>query len=563
MNNNNRIINNYNNNNNINNNINNNYNNNYNNNNYNNYNNNNFNNNYNYNFNNNVNNNYYNKINNNNNNINPKNNNKINYINNINNDTKINFIKKNNNNNNNNINNKLNYPSNNNNKINSNANNKIIINKKNEKLNSEPQIQKNNNKKNQQINPNLITKLFYNIHSESNSNKNRINNNNNNNEIKKLNNNNSNFTKTRFIQKSANASPNRINEKTNFLKINKNTIMNNFNNNNNKKKIINSKRSYIPQVNIDLSRSSLIKKNSSSRAVSNEIKRKYSNDNNYHKNIKINNSENSQINKSSDDINSKEKFQGIPKKNYFYHEFPNLEFRKTMEDFHTIIPNFINESSYFGLFDGHSGIEVAQYLKTNFHKILKSNIEKIGDIPKSLNITFNQIDQDVINKKNFTNEVGSTATILIIHHINKKKYIFCANVGDSKCFLIKKNKVNQISVDHKCTVENEVERIKKKGGIVFSGRVFGTLILTRTIGDREMKNYGVISNPSIYSNEINENEDQYIIIASDGVWDVVNEEDILNMSKKNLEAEKFCKMIIKKAIDNGTRDNVSCIVIKL
>ena len=287
-------------------------------------------------------------------------------------------------------------------------------------------------------------------------------------------------------------------------------------------------------------------------------------DNNYHKNIKINSeNNNNNINKSSDDINSKEKFQGIPKKNYFYHEFPNLEFRKTMEDFHTIIPNFINESSYFGLFDGHSGIEVAQYLKTNFHKILKSNIEKIGDIPKSLNITFNQIDQDVINKKNFTNEVGSTATILIIHNINKKKYIFCANVGDSKCFLIKKNKVNQISVDHKCTVENEVERIKKKGGIVFSGRVFGTLILTRTIGDREMKNYGVISNPSIYSNEINENEDQYIIIASDGVWDVVNEEDILNMSKKNLEPEKFCKMIIKKAIDNGTRDNVSCIVIKL
>ena len=33
-----------------------------------------------------------------------------------------------------------------------------------------------------------------------------------------------------------------------------------------------------------------------------------------------------------------------------------------MEDFHTIIPNYIHESSYFGLFDGHSVIEVAQYL---------------------------------------------------------------------------------------------------------------------------------------------------------------------------------------------------------
>ncbi len=129
---------------------------------------------------------------------------------------------------------------------------------------------------------------------------------------------------------------------------------------------------------------------------------------------------------SSDDINSKEKFQGIfQKKIIFIINFQILEFHKTIEDFHTIIPNYINESSYFGLFDGHSGIEVAQYLKTNFHKILKSNIEKLnGDIPKSLNIIFNQIDQDVINKKNFSNEVGSTATILLVYNINKKNIIF-------------------------------------------------------------------------------------------------------------------------------------------
>ena len=42
-----------------------------------------------------------------------------------------------------------------------------------------------------------------------------------------------------------------------------------------------------------------------------------------------------------------------------------------------------------------------------------------------------------------------------------------------------------------------------------------------------MKNYGVISNPSIYSNEINDNEDQYIIIASDGVWPIPNPHLIL------------------------------------
>ena len=249
-------------------------------------------------------------------------------------------------------------------------------------------------------------------------------------------------------------------------------------------------------------------------------------------------------------------------KNYSYRDFPNLEHRQYMEDFYTIIPNFQNDQnkSFFGIFDGHSGSDAAIYLKNNLPKIFQNYLTQTNnDINKSLISSFSKIDNEIMSK---FNESGSTCTIIYIFKENNKKIFYCANVGDSKCFLITNKNIKQISIDHNCNDKNEVERIKKNGGIVFSGRVFGTLILTRSIGDKEMKKYGVINEPSIFRKEI-DSDDKYLILASDGVWDVVGEDDIFNLSKNNFESEEFCKNVIKMSKDGDTRDNVSCIVIKL
>ena len=63
---------------------------------------------------------------------------------------------------------------------------------------------------------------------------------------------------------------------------------------------------------------------------------------------------------------------------YAYNEYPNLEHRKEMEDFHYIKALLFkkNSCSYFGLFDGHSGKEVGIYLMENLHKILLKNFKE-------------------------------------------------------------------------------------------------------------------------------------------------------------------------------------------
>ena len=256
---------------------------------------------------------------------------------------------------------------------------------------------------------------------------------------------------------------------------------------------------------------------------------------------------------------------------YSYNENPNLEHRKEMEDFHYIkaLLNKKLNCSYFGLFDGHSGKEVGIYLMENLHKIisqeLKNNIiENSENMKNIIKNSFEKIDKE-INNQNFKNETGSTGTVLLLYKDNNSKSgksLLCANVGDSKAYLINKNEIKLITKDHKCCDPEEVKRIRGSGGIVFGERVFGTLMLTRSFGDKEMKKYGVLSTPDIFCQNIDEN-DLFVIIASDGVWDVVEEDEIFKLSQEKISSNDFSKKIIELAKERDTHDNISCIVIKL
>ena len=264
-------------------------------------------------------------------------------------------------------------------------------------------------------------------------------------------------------------------------------------------------------------------------------------------------------------------------KSYAFDENPNKEYRDSMEDFHDFknlsINNFI--FYYFSIFDGHNGKEVSLYLKENFHKFLETELKQISftedynqnkeKIISSIKTSFEKMDNDIINNKSIKDDIGSTGTIFLLYqdpYDTSKKILICANVGDSKGFLINGENVTQITQDHICNNISEVERIKKEGGVVFQGRVFGTLMLTRSFGDKEMKQYGVFGSPYIYSCFLDKNN-IYAIMASDGVWDVVNSDEIFGLSKmNNISCEEFSKKIILKAIDKGTTDNVTCLVVK-
>jgi len=98
---------------------------------------------------------------------------------------------------------------------------------------------------------------------------------------------------------------------------------------------------------------------------------------------------------------------------------------------------------------------------------------------------------------------------------------------------------------------------------MFRGRVGAQLAVTRAIGDHNLKRDGVIAKPTI-KRLLLKPTDKWLIIATDGVWDWFEEKDLLTITnKKETTAKSIAQEIVKKSLEQGSRDNITCLVIKL
>ena len=259
---------------------------------------------------------------------------------------------------------------------------------------------------------------------------------------------------------------------------------------------------------------------------------------------------------------------------YSYEEEKNPHYRNKMEDFQKIVDKFNKDpnKAYFSLFDGHGGIEVVEYAKERIYSLFHSHYKETNNVKKSLLYSFEECDKEIQklsknSEKNLLN-MGSTATVIFITKesdilLGIKRVIYCANVGDSRCVLISNCGCKRLSHDHKCDDEIELNRIKKNGGSIINDRVQGKLALTRALGDFSLKKYGVIATPFINRVDLSDN-DKFVILCSDGVWDVLNEEDLFyDCFKYGDTAKELAEHIVKGSLKKGATDNISCLVIKL
>ena len=293
--------------------------------------------------------------------------------------------------------------------------------------------------------------------------------------------------------------------------------------------------------------------------------------NKYNNGNLFNNNNNSNYNK-NEKINSEEKMSNIELseyseencnsvKSYAYKENPNSTFRDYMEDKGRVIQNIKGDpnSSLFCLFDGHGGGDVSKFLQTNFYPSFKEMLP-FDNVKENLISLFKKVDYK-IKDSNFFN-VGSTACIIYITKENGQKCLYSANIGDTRSLLITFNDYKRLSYDHRASDPSEYKRITDNGGIVFAGRVYGTLMLSRSFGDWELKPYGVSSEPYVTRINITDN-DKYVVVASDGIWDALEDNDVFTLSKNFNNSKEFCDNLVKKAMEIGSMDNISCFVIKL
>ncbi|KAK8511907.1 hypothetical protein V6N12_074597 [Hibiscus sabdariffa] len=236
--------------------------------------------------------------------------------------------------------------------------------------------------------------------------------------------------------------------------------------------------------------------------------------------------------------------------------------RTTMEDFYDIKSSKINGKTVnmFGIFDGHGGSHAAEYLKQHLFENLMKHPQFLSDTKLAIGETYPQTDVDFLDSERDTyRDDGSTASTAVL--VGNRLYV--ANVGDSRTIISKAGEAIPLSEDHKPNRSDERKRIEKAGGIVMwagTWRVGGVLAMSRAFGDRMLKQF-VVAEPEIQDKEIDE-EFELLVLASDGLWDVVPNEDAVSLARAEEEPETAARKLTETAFTRGSTDNITCIVVR-
>ncbi|XP_047323506.1 protein phosphatase 2C 51-like [Impatiens glandulifera] len=287
--------------------------------------------------------------------------------------------------------------------------------------------------------------------------------------------------------------------------------------------------------------------------------------------------------------------------------------RREMEDAVAIELGFLTidnsrDYDFFGVYDGHGGSRVANSCQGRLHHLL---VEECKTTTSSSSSTcfgeeiwsrimikcFLKMDEEVNSIKATSSSpvtIGSTAVVAVVG----EDEVVVANCGDSRAVLSRGGIPLSISNDHKPDRPDELERIESAGGKVIDWdghRVLGVLATSRSIGDEYLQPY-VIPEPEVMITK-RTNADEFLILATDGLWDVVSNEmaclavkrilegrslkkkkkmmirsssdHVVVMQEENVEKKKYGRaqvaagLLVELAKSRGSKDNITVVVVDL
>ncbi|CAL5225273.1 g8068 [Coccomyxa viridis] len=293
--------------------------------------------------------------------------------------------------------------------------------------------------------------------------------------------------------------------------------------------------------------------------------------------------------------------------------------RESMEDCAYVIPRARCGFLFAAVFDGHSGFAAAQYLSEHLYDCFSDAIDEGAygpecsideretggiccpvELSSLLADSFRETDQKLLSwlqssAPDDEKNAGATATIALV----RRDKLVIANVGDSRAVLSRKGQAVDLTTEHRVTgsgptVEAEVHRVEDVGGWIEDGRVCDVIAVSRAFGDREFKGDGAKSmlqrgvseewwdqefadskditgnlleaTPDVVEAPVRE-DDEFLILATDGLWDVVTSHEAVTMArsdfKKRKSAEYIADRLTKVALQRRTEDNVSVVVVDL
>jgi len=239
--------------------------------------------------------------------------------------------------------------------------------------------------------------------------------------------------------------------------------------------------------------------------------------------------------------------------------------------------------SFFTVCDGHGGVQAADFVNTHLFDNIISCPAFTEDTEAAILAGFQQTESTFctyVKEEDIDGMIGTTVTAVLI----VENQLYVANLGDSEAVLCSGGKEHLMTEAHIPSNPIEEQRVKDAGGSIVSDKrgtkrlghpawnpALVNIGVTRAIGDFFFKNQeyvgqkqsGLISTPSIKKWDLSP-EDQFLIIASDGFWDVVKPREAVDYILRNIEldSDTICKQLLELSSSRRSNDNITVLLIK-
>ncbi|KAL5985571.1 hypothetical protein ACLOJK_027556 [Asimina triloba] len=219
------------------------------------------------------------------------------------------------------------------------------------------------------------------------------------------------------------------------------------------------------------------------------------------------------------------------------------------------------------VFDGHGGKGAAQFVRDNLPRVIVEDADFPLELEKVVTRSFMQTDAKTCSLQAALSS-GTTALTAMIFG----RSLLVANAGDCRAVLSRLGVAIEMSKDHRPSCINERNRIESLGGFIEDGYLNGQLGVTRALGDwhiEGMKSASELGGPLSAEPELKmmtlSKEDEFLVIGSDGLWDVFTSQNAVDFARRRLQehndVKRCCKDMVQEAIKRGAIDNLTVVMI--
>ncbi|KAI0639709.1 protein serine/threonine phosphatase 2C [Trametes polyzona] len=278
-------------------------------------------------------------------------------------------------------------------------------------------------------------------------------------------------------------------------------------------------------------------------------------------------------------------------------------------------PSLARQVLFVGIYDGHGGSTVSQFLRQELHGLFENvhkeqipelfawtkelggyfrrfdggvlapwtdpespDFQRELDLEARATLAFFEVDK-ILSEEREAKECGATASVVLIKSLDglpsgyfqaDKVALTVAHVGDTRVLLTSTDGGTVIPMTETHHAEARVEsvRLRRMVGALTTDsfgevRWMGALANTRCLGDLKFKPFGVTPEPEVRSMLLDGPKWSHITLLSDGVSSVVSDDEISDLARGAPSPKHAAERILTFAEDMGGDDNMTALIVPL